>query len=59
MREMGLYEKGESEGFPDLRMGMIVDCFRADGKVCVDQERLKIYRRKCNADCGRWIEEGR
>ena len=54
---MGLYEEGESEGFSDLRMGMIVYCFQADGKVCVDQERLKMYRRKFNADCG--IEEGR
>ena len=43
MREMGLYEEGESEGFPGLRMGMIVDCFQVDGKVCVDQERLKTY----------------
>ena len=39
MREMGLYEEGESEGFPDFRMGMIADCFQADGKVCIDQER--------------------
>ena len=58
MREMGLYEEGESESFPGLRMGMIVDCFQADGKVCVDQERLKMYRRKCNADCGRWDRRG-
>ena len=35
VREMGLYEEGESEGFPGLRMGIIVDCFQADGKVCV------------------------
>ena len=40
---MILYEEGESEGFPGLRMGMIVDCLQVDGKVCVDQERLKIY----------------
>ena len=33
MREMGLYEKGESEGFTGLRMGMIVNCFQVDGKV--------------------------
>ena len=31
--EMGLYEKGESESFPGLKMGMIVDCFQVDGKV--------------------------
>ena len=58
MREMGLYEEGESEGFLGLRMGMIVDCFQADRKVCVDQERLKMYRRKFNADCGRWDRRG-
>ena len=33
VREMGLYEEGESEGFPDLKMGMIVDCFQVDRKV--------------------------
>ena len=33
MREMGLYEECESEDFPGLRMGMIVDCFQVDGKV--------------------------
>ena len=33
MREMGLYEEGESEGFSGLRMGMIVDCFLVEGKV--------------------------
>ena len=33
MREMGLYEEGESEGFPNLRIGIIVDCFQVDGKV--------------------------
>ena len=39
MREMGLYEEGESEGFSDLRIRMIVDCFQADGKVCVLTKR--------------------
>ena len=34
MREMDLYEEGESESFPGLKMGMIVDCFQVDGKVC-------------------------
>ena len=33
VREMGRYEEGESEGFPGLRMGMMVNCFQADGKV--------------------------
>ena len=55
-QEMGRYEEGESEGFSSLRMGMMVDCFQADGKVGVDQERLKIsIYRKCSADCGRWV----
>ena len=58
VREMGLYEEGELEGFPGLGMGMIVDCFQVDGKVCVVQERLKICKRKCNADCGRWVRRG-
>ena len=39
---MDRYKEGESEGFPGLRMGMIVDCFQAEGKVRVDQERLKV-----------------
>ena len=33
VREMGLYKEGESEGFPGLKMGMIVDCFQVDGKT--------------------------
>ena len=33
VREMGLYEEGESEGFLGLRVWMIVDCFQVDGKV--------------------------
>ena len=33
VREMGQYEEGESENFPGLRMGMMVDCFQADGKI--------------------------
>ena len=33
MREMGLYKEGELEGVPGLRMGMILDCFQANGKV--------------------------
>ena len=34
MREMDLYEEGELESFPGLKMGMIVDCLQVDGKVC-------------------------
>ena len=34
MREMDLYEEGESDSFFGLKMGMIVDCFQVDGKVC-------------------------
>ena len=33
VREMGLYEEGVSEGFPGLRIGIIVDCFQVDRKV--------------------------
>ena len=33
LREMGQYEKGKSEGFPGLRMGIMIDCFQDDGKV--------------------------
>ena len=32
VRKMGLYEEGESEGFPGWRMGIIVDCFQVDAK---------------------------
>ena len=33
VREMRRHEEDESEGFPCLRMGMMIDYFQADGKV--------------------------
>ena len=57
-RRVWRYRRWERWGDMRKRMGMIVDCFQADGKVLVDQERLKICRRKCSADCGRWVTSG-
>ena len=42
VREIGGKEAGESRGFPILCMGIIEDVFQMEGKVCEDQERLKM-----------------
>ena len=44
VREMGRYQEVESEGFPGLGIKMMVDCFQADGKVRVNQDRLTAER---------------
>ena len=42
VREAGRKKAGESRGIPILRMGIMEDVFRMEGKECEDQDRLKM-----------------
>ena len=42
IREIGRKEAGESRDFPILRMGIIENVFRMEGKESKDQERSKM-----------------
>jgi hypothetical protein len=58
VREIGRNEDGASVGLPDFSTGITVEAFQAGGKVWVDQERLKMCKRKSRPAVGRCRRRG-
>ena len=58
VRQMGRNEAGALRGLPILWIGMMVDAFQIEGKVCDDHERLKMCRRREMPEGGKCLSMG-
>ena len=58
VRKIGRKEAKESLGFSVLWMGITEDVFQMEGMECIDQERLKMCRRKSMPEQGKCFSMG-